>query len=108
MTAAVAALRHLPTRTARQRSGALLVLICLAQFMVILDISIVNVALPSIRGGLHFSTTGLQWVVTASTIPFVVFLMRGGRPAHLLWRWRVFFAGTALFSCSSLLCAFAS
>ncbi|HEY2718855.1 MAG TPA: MFS transporter, partial [Solirubrobacteraceae bacterium] len=45
--------------------SVLLVLVCLAQLMVILDVSIVNVALPSIKGGLHFSTTGLQWVVNA-------------------------------------------
>jgi EmrB/QacA subfamily drug resistance transporter len=108
MTAAVTALRQLPKRAARGRSGALLVLICLAQFMVILDISIVNVALPSIREGLHFSTTGLQWVVNAYTITFGGFLMLGGRAADLLGRRRVFFAGTALFSFASLLCAFAS
>jgi EmrB/QacA subfamily drug resistance transporter len=108
MSAAVAAFRELPTRTVRERSGALLVLICLAQFMVILDISIVNVALPAIRGGLHFSTTGLQWVVNAYTITFGGFLLLGGRAADLLGRRRVFLAGTALFSLASLLCAFAS
>jgi EmrB/QacA subfamily drug resistance transporter len=108
MSAAVAALRQRPVRAARERPGALLVLICLAQFMVILDISIVNVALPSIRGGLHFSTTGLQWVVNAYTITFGGFLMLGGRAADLLGRRRVFLAGTALFSVASLLCAFAS
>jgi EmrB/QacA subfamily drug resistance transporter len=108
MSAAVAALRHRPARAAGERGGALLVLICLAQFMVILDISIVNVALPSIRGGLHFSTTGLQWVVNAYTITFGGFLMLGGRAADLLGRRRVFFAGTALFSFASLLCALAS
>jgi EmrB/QacA subfamily drug resistance transporter len=86
----------------------LLVLICLAQFMVVLDISIVNVALPSMRVGLHFSTTGLQWVVNAYTITFGGFLMLGGRAADLLGRRRVFLIGTALFSLASLLCAFAS
>jgi EmrB/QacA subfamily drug resistance transporter len=108
MSAAVAALGQRPVRAARERTGALLVLICLAQFMVILDISIVNVALPSIRGGLHFSTTGLQWVVNAYTITFGGFLMLGGRAADLLGRRRVFLAGTALFSLASLLCAFAN
>jgi EmrB/QacA subfamily drug resistance transporter len=89
-------------------SSAVLVLVCLAQFMVILDVSIVNVALPSIRSGLHFSTTGLQWVVNAYTITFGGFLMLGGRAADLLGRRRVFLAGTALFSVASLLCALAS
>ncbi len=89
-------------------SKAVLVLVCLAQFMVILDVSIVNVALPSIRSGLHFSTTGLQWVVNTYTITFGGFLMLGGRAADLLGRRRVFLAGTALFSVASLLCALAS
>jgi EmrB/QacA subfamily drug resistance transporter len=89
-------------------SNAVLVLVCLAQFMVILDVSIVNVALPSIRSALHFSTTGLQWVVNAYTITFGGFLMLGGRAADLLGRRRVFLAGTALFSFASLLCALAS
>jgi EmrB/QacA subfamily drug resistance transporter len=111
MTTAV--LRHLPLSrpSASPRVGSknvLLVLICLAQFMVILDVSIVNVALPSIRDGLHFGTTGLQWVVNAYTITFGGFLLLGGRLADLLGRRRVFLTGTALFSLGSLLCAFAS
>ena len=63
----------------RRSPAALLVVICVAQFMVILDVSIVNVALPSIRGALHFSTSGLQWVVNAYTLTFAGFLMLGGR-----------------------------
>src|SRR5436309_10243869 len=86
---------------------ALLLVVCLAQFMVILDVSIVNVALPSIHDGLQFSTTGLQWVVNAYTITFAGFLMLGGRSADLLGRRRMFIAGTALFSLSSLACALA-
>ncbi len=97
-----------PRARPRERANALLIVICLAQFMVLLDISIVNVALPSMRSGLHFSTTGLQWVVNAYTITFGGFLMLGGRAADLLGRRRVFFAGVALFSTASLLCAFAS
>jgi EmrB/QacA subfamily drug resistance transporter len=81
--------------------------VCLAQFMVILDIAIVNVALPSMRSGLHFSTTGLQWVVNAYTLTFAGFLMLGGRSADLLGRKRVFLAGTAMFALSSLACALA-
>ena len=99
------------TATARARAAQLrtrlLVLVCLAQFMVILDVSIVNVALPSIRGGLGFSTTGLQWVVNAYTLTFAGFLMLGGRASDLLGRRRVFLGGTALFSLASLVCALA-
>jgi EmrB/QacA subfamily drug resistance transporter len=86
----------------------LLLIVCLAQFMVILDVSIVNVALPSMRRGLHFSTTGLQWVVNLYTLTFAGFLMLGGRCADLVGRRRVFLAGTALFTLSSLACALAS
>jgi EmrB/QacA subfamily drug resistance transporter len=93
---------------ARRNPKALLVLVCLAQLMVILDVSIVNVALPSIKGGLRFSTTGLQWVVNAYTLTFAGLLLLGGRAADLLGRRRVFVAGTALFSLASLLCALAT
>jgi EmrB/QacA subfamily drug resistance transporter len=89
-------------------TNALLAVVCLAQFMVILDVSIVNVALPSIRLGLGFTTTGLQWVVNAYTLTFAGLLMLGGRSADLLGRRRVFLAGTAMFSLSSLACALAS
>src|SRR5882724_8295000 len=81
---------------------ALLLIVCLAQFMVILDVSIVNVALPSIRRDLGFSATGLQWVVNAYTLTFAGFLLLGGRASDLLGRRRVFLAGTALFSVASL------
>ena len=86
---------------------ALLLVVCLAQFMVILDVAIVNVALPSIDAGLGFSATGLQWVVNAYTITFAGFLMLGGRSADLLGRRRVFLAGTGLFAFASLACALA-
>ncbi len=101
---------NLPASIAPDRSGsrsALLLVVCLAQFMVILDVSIVNVALPSIHDALGFSTTGLQWVVNAYTLTFAGFLMLGGRCADLLGRRRVFLAGTALFGFASLLCALA-
>ncbi|HEX7610868.1 MAG TPA: MFS transporter [Solirubrobacteraceae bacterium] len=105
MSAAVlASARAVP---ARRGSNALLMLVCLAQLMVILDVSIVNVALPSIRGGLRFSTTGLQWVVNAYTLTFAGFLLLGGRASDLLGRRRVFLAGTALFVLASLACAVA-
>ena len=75
--------------------------------MVILDVSIVNVALPAIRGDLGFSTPGLQWVVNAYTLTFAGFLMLGGRASDLLGRRRVFLGGTALFVAASLTCAVA-
>ncbi len=90
------------------RANALLLVVCLAQFMVILDVAIVNVALPSIGSDLRFSSTGLQWVVNAYTLTFAGFLMLGGRAADLLGRRRVLLAGTAAFALSSLLCAIAS
>jgi EmrB/QacA subfamily drug resistance transporter len=90
---------------ARRSSDLLLLIVCLAQFMVILDVSIVNVALPSIRGSLGFSATGLQWVVNAYTRTFAGFLLLGGRASDLFGRRRVFLAGTALFTLASLACA---
>src|SRR5438445_10523531 len=79
-----------------------LVLVCVAQFMVVLDATIVNVALPSIQRGLHFSPTSLQWIVNAYTLVFGGFLLLGGRAADLLGRQRLFIAGVALFSAASL------
>ena len=84
----------------------LLLVVCLAQFMVILDVAIVNVALPSMRSGLHFSTTGLQWVVNAYTLTFAGFLMLGGRSADLLGRRRCSWRHGAFAVCS-LVCALA-
>jgi EmrB/QacA subfamily drug resistance transporter len=81
----------------------ILVIACLAQFMVVLDATVVNVALPSIQRGLHFSAANLQWVVNAYTLVFGGFLMLGGRAADLLGRRRLFVAGVALFSAASLL-----
>jgi EmrB/QacA subfamily drug resistance transporter len=81
---------------------ATLLLSCLAQFMVILDVSVVNVALPAIRHGLRFSEVDLQWVVNAYTVTFAGFLLLGGRAADLLGRRRVFVAGLVLFAVASL------
>jgi EmrB/QacA subfamily drug resistance transporter len=91
----------------RRNSNALLLVVCLGQFMVILDVSIVNVALPSIKDSLGFSTTGLQWVLNAYTLTYAGFLLLGGRASDLFGRRRMFFAGTLLFSAASLLCAIA-
>ena len=82
--------------------GATLTLACLAQFMVILDVSVVNVALPSIRHGLGFSEVDLQWIVNAYTVTFAGFLLLGGRAADLLGRRRVFVTGLVLFGLASL------
>jgi EmrB/QacA subfamily drug resistance transporter len=81
----------------------ILVIACIAQFMVVLDATIVNVALPSIQRGLHFSTASLPWVVNGYTLIFGGFLMLGGRAADLIGRKRLFAAGIALFALASLL-----
>ncbi len=80
-----------------------LVIACMAQFMVVLDATVVNVALPSIQRGLHFSPANLQWIVNGYTLIFGGFLMLGGRAADLIGRKRLFIAGVALFSVASLL-----
>jgi EmrB/QacA subfamily drug resistance transporter len=80
----------------------ILILCCLAQFMVILDVSVVNVALPSIRRDLGFSAVDLQWIVNAYTLTFAGFLLLGGRAADLLGHRRVFVGGLALFAFASL------
>ena len=81
---------------------AVLGLVCVAQFMVILDATIVNVALPTIERGLHFSPTGLQWIVNAYTLVFGGFLLLGGRAADLFGTQRLFIAGLVLFTGASL------
>jgi EmrB/QacA subfamily drug resistance transporter len=91
----------------RLQKDALLLTVCLAQFMVILDISIVNVALPKIHESLGFSDTGLQWVVNAYTLTFAGFLMLAGRATDLLPRRQVFLIGVGLFAAASLGCAVA-
>ena len=84
------------------REAWLLAVCCVAQFMVILDLSIVNVALPSIQSSLGFSPAELQWIVDAYAIAFAGFLMLGGRAADLLGQRRVFVAALILFSAASL------
>ncbi len=78
-------------------------IVCIGQFMVVLDASIVNVALPSIQRDLHFSTSNLQWIVNAYTLTFAGFLLLGGRAADLFGRRRIFMVGLAVFTISSLL-----
>jgi EmrB/QacA subfamily drug resistance transporter len=83
-------------------------LICTAVFMTVLDIAIVNVALPSIGADLHFSADSLQWVITAYAITFGGFLLLGGRAADLLGRRIVFMVGLAIFAGASLACGLAT
>ena len=85
-----------------------LALVCVAFFMTILDVSIVNVALPSIKNSLHVSDNTLQWVLIAYTITFGGFLLLGGRAADLLGRRRLFMIGVTVFSAASLVCGLAS
>jgi EmrB/QacA subfamily drug resistance transporter len=85
-----------------------LALVCVAFFMTILDVSIVNVALPSIKNSLHVTDNTLQWVLIAYTITFGGFLLLGGRAADLLGRRRLFMIGVAVFSAASLVCGLAN
>ena len=90
-----------------RRKKLILAAICVAQFMVVLDIAVVNVALPSIKTDLHFTNESLQWVISAYSILFGGFLLLGGRRADLLGARRLFMAGLAVFSLASLMCGFA-
>jgi EmrB/QacA subfamily drug resistance transporter len=90
------------------RRWTALILLCVAQFVVVLDASIVNVALPSIGRGLHFSDQNLPWVVNAYVIAFGGFLLLGGRAADLVGRRRVFMAGLMVVAIASLVAGFAA
>jgi EmrB/QacA subfamily drug resistance transporter len=94
--------------TTDSRKWFALAIICIAQFMVILDVSIVNVALPSIQRGLHFSEQNLLWVLNAYALMFGGFLMLGGRVADKLGRRRVFLTGVIVFTTASLFCGLAT
>src|ERR671916_1083559 len=95
-----------PGREDRKRWLALL-LVCAAQLMIVLDGTIVNVALPAIQGSLAFSETALSWVVNAYLLTFGGFLLLGGRAGDLFGRRRVFMIGLALFTLASLFCGLA-
>jgi EmrB/QacA subfamily drug resistance transporter len=87
-----------------EHKGMALLLICLVQFMVVLDIAIVNVALPTIKDSLNFGEDSLSWVINAYTLTFGGLLLLGGRAADLLGRRRMFVSGLVLFSLASLVC----
>src|SRR5437762_6292751 len=92
-----------PPMSRATNKWVVLVLICLAQFMVILDATIVNVALPSIQKDLNLSEGNLQWIVNAYTLVFGGFLLLGGRAGDLLGRKRLFLVGLVIFTVASLL-----
>src|SRR5256886_8020134 len=97
-----------PPMSRATNKWVVLVLICLAQFMVILDATIVNVALPSIQKDLNLSEGNLQWIVNAYTLVFGGFLLLGGRAGDLLGRKRIFLIGLVVFTTASLLDGLAS
>jgi len=90
------------------RARMVLALVCACQFMVILDASIVNVALPSIQRELGFTGTGLAWVVNGYLLTFAGFLLLGGRAADLFGHRRMLVAGLSLFSAASLVAGVAT
>jgi EmrB/QacA subfamily drug resistance transporter len=96
-----------PAQVHDRRRWYALALLCVVQFMVVLDIAIVNVALPSIQVDLKFSDENLQWVISAYALVFGGFLLLGGRLADILGRRVVFMAGLVIFSVGSLLCGLA-
>src|SRR3990167_5925135 len=91
-----------------ENKWAILAVLAVAQFMVVLDIAIVNVALPSIASDLHFAGNDLQWVITAYTLTFGGFLRLGGRASDLYGRRKIFLAGVFAFTVASFLCGMAA
>src|SRR3954447_7218802 len=96
-----------PTIAPDRRRWASLFVVCLAQLMIVLDVTIVNVALPAIQRDLHFSQANLTWVVNAFLITFGSLLLLAGRLGDLAGRRRVFLAGVVTFTLASLLCGIA-
>ena len=92
-----------PPSSGETNRWLVLVIVCLAQFMVMLDATVVNVALPSIQADLGFSAANLQWVINSYTLIFGGFLLLGGRAGDLFGRRRLFLWGVAIFSFASLL-----
>ncbi|SHE98279.1 drug resistance transporter, EmrB/QacA subfamily [Ferrithrix thermotolerans DSM 19514] len=90
------------SRAIKEHKGLILLLACIGQFMVILDVSIVNVALPAIKTSLGFTDSELQWILNAYTLTFAGLLLLGGRVADIFGRRKVFMAGLAIFTVASL------
>jgi MFS family permease len=95
------------TTVVGRRGTAVLALLCVAQFVDVLGVTIVVVALPSVQRDLGFSPAGLQWVVSTYALLFGGFLMLSGRAADLYGRRRLFMAGLGLFAAASLACGVA-
>src|SRR5207244_7221067 len=95
---------HASTTAPDPRRWQALAVLGVAYLMVVLDVSIVNVALPSIQKDLNFSTANLQWVVSGYALTFGGLLLLGGRAGDLLGRRRLFMVGLSLFALFSLLC----
>src|SRR6266513_1872695 len=100
-------LASFPALSPERRRWASLFVVCLAQLMIVLDVTIVNVALPSIQHELHFSQGNLTWVVNAFLVTFGSLLLLAGRLGDLAGRKRVFLGGVVTFTAASLLCGVA-
>src|SRR5215218_6933616 len=97
----------LPTEAGGKKSGALLFVLLIAQLMVILDITAVNIALPSLAGDLHLTGPDISWTITSYSLIFGSLLLFGGRAADLLGRRRMFLTGLGIFTSSSFASAMA-
>jgi EmrB/QacA subfamily drug resistance transporter len=102
VTATAASPPSTRSQLSSRRGLLILLLLCGAQFLVVLDATIVNVALPSIQRALHFTEQNLQWVASGYALTFAGFLLLGGRAADLLGRRRIFMSGVLLFIAASL------
>src|ERR1700739_405977 len=98
-----------PSQTSRSdaRRWTALMVVCLAQLMIVLDVTIVNVALPSIQHALHFSQSNLTWIINGFLVTFGSLLLLAGRLGDLAGRKRVFLAGVVVFPSASVLCGLA-
>src|SRR5713101_8895029 len=102
-----AAISRTPRRSVAERKWWTLVTVCVGTFMLLLDVTIVNVALPKIQAGLGSSFTDLQWVIDAYSLTLAALLLTSGSLADLLGRRRIFAIGLVIFSAASLLCGVA-
>src|SRR5437868_14971839 len=98
---------HGPRTPADRRRWAALVVLCLGQLMIVLDVTVVNVALPTIQRQLHFSQASLAWVVNAYLLTFGGLMRLAGRMGDIVGRKKIFVAGRTAFTVASLLCGLA-